>query len=144
MESNNFEISSTWLRCSTSEEIIFDFLSHLKNLEHILPKDKIQNIQFQNNKLSFEIENIIKLTLFINQIKQKKDTTDISFIEYLSEPFGNYYLLLKASFKDNQSQIVLSGYLNPFVLNIAKKKLNYLVNKINEKLSEFSPSNMNE
>ncbi|GAB4200592.1 MAG: hypothetical protein Fur0023_04070 [Bacteroidia bacterium] len=137
MENNNFEITSEWLVCKTSTQKLFDFLSDIKNLESILPKDKIHNIQLENNELSFQIENIITLSLHIRHI-QPFNSSDTASIEYLSKPFGNYHLQLNALFQNNQSQIILSGHLNPFVLSIAKKKLTHLVNRINQELASFS------
>lgn len=130
---NNFEINSEWLKCQSSQEKLFAFLSEIKNLESVLPKDKIQNFQYvDTDKISFEIENIIQLTLYIEQ----KDAR-IPYIQYASEPFGKYHLNLKAEFDNNKSKITLSGYLNEFVLSIARKKLTNLVQKINTKLSEL-------
>ncbi len=131
---NNFEISSDWLECKEPKEKLFTFLSNIKNLESVLPKDKINNFQYINSdKISFEIENIITLVLYIQEV-----CSSPTFVQYASEQFGKYYLTLRADFQDNKSQITLSGYLNEFVLSIAKKKLTFLVQKINTKLAELS------
>ncbi|MEW6774535.1 MAG: hypothetical protein AB1304_11120 [Bacteroidota bacterium] len=140
MENNNFEIHSGWLSSQASQKDLFEFLSHIQNLEKILPKDKIQNIQATSDKISFEIENIIQLKLFIKEKYFSESNEQTSFIQYQSEPFGNYHLELTAQFQNNQSQIILSGYLNPFVLSIARKKLTYLVERINQELVKFSPN----
>lgn len=134
MKNNNFQIPSEWLNCKSNTKDLFVFLSSIQNLEKILPKDKINNIQILDNKLSFQIENIITLNLFIN----KTELTDkLSYIEYQSEPFGNYHLSLTVNFQNNQSQIILTGYLNPFVLSIAQKKLTHLIQRINQELAAF-------
>lgn len=135
MENNNFEIKSEWANCKYSEKKLFDFLNSVQHLESILPKDKINNIQIKDHHLSFEIENIITLSLYINKSEFSNHPESVSFIEYLSEPFGNYHLCLIAKLQNNQSQIVLTGYLNPFILSIAKKKLTHLVHCINQELS---------
>lgn len=140
MENNNFEIPSGWLQCQIPQKELFEFLSNIHNLEKILPKDKIQNFQIQDNKISFEIESIIQLKLFITQKNYSENPNNLSYIKYQSEPFGNYHLELTAQFQNNQSQIILSGYLNPFVLSIARKKLTYLVERINQELAKFSPN----
>ncbi|RME16125.1 MAG: hypothetical protein D6799_05285 [Bacteroidetes bacterium] len=139
MENRNFEIHSEWLQCRADTQQLFEFLSNIQNLESILPKDKVNSIQSTNNTLSFQIENIITLTLFIHQLKPFSSDNHQANIEYLSKPFGNYHLRLNVHFNNNQSQIVLSGYLNPFVLSIAKKKLIHLINRINQELSVFKP-----
>ena len=135
---NNFEIQSEWLPCQTPPEKLISFLLDINHLESILPKDKIKNIQStQPDSISFEIENIIQLTLHI-------DTTQPSFnntyhtVRYTSEPFGNYHLELIAQFDHLYSQIILTGHLNTFVLSIAKNKLKHLVQKINKELSSLS------
>lgn len=133
---NNFEIASDWKTCQSSTDKLIHFLTNIKHLESILPKDKIHNFQvLENNKISFEIEQIIQLTLSIDY--HQKNTTEPYKIFYHSEPFGNYHLSLIAQFQNNQSQILLTGHLNPFVLSIARKKLQHLVNRINQELSNL-------
>mgnify|MGYP007100548403 CR=1 FL=1 len=126
MSSTNFEIKSDWLECQTSTQRLMAFLSDIQHLESILPKDKIKNFQvLDKDKIRFDIENIITLTLHITPIpspnsdKNLKSNPSSLFnaIQYTSEPFGNYYLILKALFDNQKSQIVLTGYLNPFVLS---------------------------
>lgn len=135
---NNFEIQSEWLPCRTSPEKLITFLSDINHLESILPKDKIKNIQSTKpNSLSFEIENIIQLTLHINTTNPPSHPS-YQAIRYTSEPFGNYHLELIAQFNHQQSQIILTGHLNTFVLSIAKNKLKHLVQKINQELSSLS------
>jgi len=129
---NTFEIHSDTLTCQSPSDKLIQFLSDIHHLESILPKDKIHNINSpDNNTIRFDIENIISLTLHIDQ-------SNPNTIIYRSEPFGNYFLVLIVHFNDqNQSQITLTGHLNPFVLSIAKNKLTHLVNKINKELSEL-------
>lgn len=135
--SNNFEIKSDWLNCKSSDDKLFSFLTSVQHLESILPKDRVHNIHLEDNKLSFSIENIITLQLYIHQSYKGNTETEHSFIEYMSEPFGSYHLCLQVYLKKHQSQIVLTGYLNPFVLSIAKNKLTHLVKRINKELSEL-------
>jgi len=129
---NNFAIHSDTLTCQSPSYKLIQFLSDIHHLESVLPKDKIHNINSpDNNTIRFDIENIITLTLHIDQ-------SNPNTIIYRSEPFGNYFLILIVQFNEqNQSQITLTGHLNPFVLSIAKNKLTHLVNKINKKLSEL-------
>ncbi len=134
---SSFEIISECLECQTDQEKLFTFLSNIKNFETILPKDKIQNCKITDNKISFEIENIITLTLYVSNSYASNNHPKFQYIQYASEPFGDYYLTLKAEFENNKSKIILSGSLNPFVLSIANKKLSRLVQKINLKLSEL-------
>jgi len=145
LSSTNFEIKSDWLECQTSTQRLMTFLSDIQHLETVLPKDKIKNFQvIDKDKIRFDIENIITLTLHITSIyssdysDKKIDSHHPSLfntIQYTSEPFGNYYLILKAIFDSQKSQIVLTGYLNPFVLSIAKNKLTHLVQRINQELA---------
>jgi hypothetical protein len=129
---NTFEIHSDTLTCQSPSDKLIRFLSDIHHLESILPKDKIHNINSPDkNTIRFDIENIISLTLHIDQ-------SNPNTIIYRSEPFGNYFLVLIVHFNDQyQSQITLTGHLNPFVLSIAKNKLTHLVNKINKELSEL-------
>lgn len=136
LENNNFEIQSEWLSCNTPTAQLIQFLSDITHLESILPKDKIRNFKvLDKNKISFEIENIIQLTLSI--YLDENTISESHKIYYHSEPFGNYHLSLIAQFQNNQSQILLTGHLNPFVLSIARKKLQHLVNRINQELSNL-------
>ena len=145
MSSTNFEIKSDWLECQTSTQRLMTFLSDIQHLESILPKDKIKNFQvLDKDKIRFDIENIITLTLhitpinpFVNSDKSLEfnHSSLYNAIQYTSEPFGNYYLILKALFDNQKSQVILTGYLNPFVLSIAKNKLTHLVQRINQELA---------
>ncbi|GIV27344.1 MAG: hypothetical protein KatS3mg027_1158 [Bacteroidia bacterium] len=136
VNNNNFEIASDWKICQSTINKLIQFLTNIKHLESILPKDKIHNFQvLENNKISFEIEQIIQLTLSIDY--DENNTVEPHRIYYHSEPFGNYHLSLIAQFQNNQSQIILTGNLNPFVLSIARKKLQHLVDRINQELSNL-------
>ncbi len=127
----NFEIDSEWQECRSSQEELFSFLSQLQNLEKVLPKDKIEKFEcIEEGKCRFEISGLIPLVLYI-----KEKNKAIPYIEYASEPFNDYYLILKAQFHQNKSKIILSGYLNKFILSMASKKLKALVERINQELS---------
>lgn len=145
MKNKNFEISSAYKSCIAPTHHLFQFLSDINNLEKILPKDKTNNFQAKDNqRISFAIESIITLTLYIQDKYLENISEKSSYINYRSEHFGDYYLELKAEFLNNQSKIILSGYLNPFVLSIAKNKLTHLVERINHELSllEISGNNL--
>lgn len=141
MNNNNFEISSQWIECKTSTPQLFEFLSNIKNLQSILPKDKVHHIEYPDDKhLRFSIENIITLTLHISNTAtyNSENPSQPYLVEYTSEPFGNYHLILKAELIPQKSKIILTGHLNPFVLSIAKNKLTHLVNRINQELSQLT------
>lgn len=141
MENNNFQITSDWLPCKSDEKKIFSFLTSIQHLESILPKDKVNSIEIiQDNKLKFQIESIITLTLFIKHSHLSENADKPSVIEYQSEPFGKYHLNLIVHLQNNQSQISLTGHLNPFVLSIAKNKLTHLVKRINQELAQLALS----
>lgn len=126
-------------KVSTTQDILknlYTFLSDFKNFAGILPEDKVADFQYSENECSFTIKGITRLTIKL------EDKNPFEFILFRSQGLAKFDFWLKVDFIGNadligQCKVNLSGDMNPFILAMAEKPLNNLIDTMSLKLSQL-------
>lgn len=131
-----FSIPSEKHSTVSSLKSLFEFLSDFKNFKSILPEDKVEDFKFETNQCSFTIKGVTALTVKL------VERHPYSYILYTSEGLGKFNFNLKVFFDGEAGQtgichVDLSGDMNPFILSMAQKPLQALVNTMSLKLSQL-------
>ncbi len=118
---------------------LFLFLKDFKNFDQILPQDKVENFIFSEEECSFNIKGITPMKI------KRHEEKPYSQIIFKSEGLAKFNFTLIASFIGNENEageckIELSGDMNPFILSMAQKSLQTLVNTMSQKLSQLNIS----
>lgn len=118
---------------------LFGFISDFRNFASILPEDKVQDFSHSANECTFTIRGITKMTV---KLAEKHPFHTIVFT---SEGLGRFNFLLRVNFTGDagstgECQVTMEGDLNPFILKMAEKPLEALVNTMCEKLSQLELS----
>lgn len=107
-----------------SQERVFTKLSDLSNLESVkdrLPKDKIQDITFDTDTLSFNVSPIGQLTL---KIIEREPSKCIKFETVKSPlPFNMWIQLVSISDDECKIKITIGMDINPFMKGMVQKPL---------------------
>lgn len=134
-----FSISSPELKAKESNKALFNFLSDFSNFKSILPEDKADGFEYDENSCSFNIKGITPMKVVL------EEKLPFSKIRFNSQGLGKFNFNLEVSFKGDadelgECKIVLSGDLNPFIKSMAEKPLTALVNSMNQKLVDLKLS----
>lgn len=107
-----------------SQERVFTKLSDLSNLESVkdrLPQDKIQDITFDTDTLSFNVSPIGQLTL---KIIEREPSKCIKFETVKSPlPFNMWIQLVSISDDECKIKITIGMDINPFMKGMVQKPL---------------------
>ena len=108
-----------------SQERVYDKLSNLNNLEAIkdrLPEDKVKDISFDADTLSFSVPAIGQLTLKIIEREPSKciklETTNSPL------PFNMWIQLVPTTAEECKLKVTIGMELNPFMKGMIQKPLN--------------------
>lgn len=131
-----FTIKSNTHPTKSTLKSLFNYLIDFKNFNKILPEDKVENFEFNEEGCSFSIKGITALRIKII------DKTPFQKIVYRSEGLAKFDFVLTAYFTGEPDavgncNIDLSGDMNPFIKTMAEKPLTQLVNTMSLKLSEL-------
>ena len=130
----NFESSVKIIPCS--QERVYEKLSDLSNLEKIkdrLPEDKVKDISFDTDTLSFSVTPVGQLILKIVEREPcnyiKLETTNSPL------PFSLVIQLMSTSEEECNIKIAISMEINPFMKAMVQKPLQDGLEKMVEMLS---------
>jgi hypothetical protein len=115
---------------------LFEFIGDFKNFDSILPHDKIEDFQFNENECSFNIKGITPMKI---KMAEKNPHESILFISDGLAKFNfnlRVYFIGEAQDK-GECKIELMGDLNPFIKAMAEKPLTNLVNTMSVKLASL-------
>lgn len=131
-----FSILSEEHSTRSTIQSLYLFLSDFKNFAAILPEDKVENFQFTADECSFNIKGITPMKIKLIEKKENE------FLLFSSEGLARFNFSLKAVFKGvaqspGNCKIEMGGDLNPFILKMAEKQLNALVNTMSLRLSQL-------
>ena len=135
----HFNINSITNQTSSSISSLYNFLSDFKNFAAILPEDKVENFEYSGDQCSFNIRGITPMTIKLIE------KTPYEYILFSSKGLAKFDFSLRVNFTTNaiengQCTVILSGDLNPFILKMAEKSLENLVNTMSLKLSRLTIS----
>ena len=119
-----------------SQERVYNKLSELSNLEAVkdrLPKDKVQDLSFDSDTLSFSVSPVGKLTLQIVEREPSKcvklETTNSPL------PFNMWIQLVATGEEECKIKVTIGMDINPFMKAMVQKPLQEGLEKMVEMLS---------
>ena len=119
-----------------SQERVYNKLSDLSNLEAIkdrLPQDKVQDLSFDSDTLSFSVSPVGKLTLQIVEREPSKcvklETTNSPL------PFNMWIQLVATGEEECKVKVTIGMDINPFMKAMVQKPLQEGLEKMVEMLS---------
>lgn len=119
-----------------SQERVYAKLSDLSNLESVkgrLPEDKIQDLSFDSDTLSFSVSPIGQLTL---QIVEREPCKCIKLATTNSPlPFNMWIQLVSTAEEECKLKVTISMDINPFMKAMVQKPLQDGLEKMVEMLS---------
>ena len=119
---NKFESSVKVI--SFSQERVYNKLSDLKNLEAVkdrLPQDKVKDISFDTDTLSFNVAPVGQLTL---KIIEREPNQCIKFETTTSPlPFNLWIQLVASAEEECKIKVTIGMELNPFMKAMVQKPL---------------------
>lgn len=122
-----------------SQEAVYAKLSDLNNLEHLkdrIPADKVNNLTFDSDSLSFEVAPVGKITL---QIVEKEPCKCIKFGTTVSPlPFNLWIQILPVTETECKMKLTIGMELNPFMKAMVQKPLQEGLEKMADALSMIS------
>lgn len=119
-----------------SQERVYSKLSDLSNLEAVkdsLPKDKVQDLSFDSDTLSFTVSPVGQLTLKIVEREPfsciKLETTNSPL------PFNMWIQLVETAQEECKVKVTVGMELNPFMKAMVQKPLQEGLEKMVEMLA---------
>lgn len=121
-----------------NEEIIFQTLSNLSNLEQFkdkIPQHNVKDFQFDNDSFSFSIDPVGKVKFSIVErepnktIKLKADESPVEVYLWIQ--------LKQTGEMDTKMKLTIKASLNPFIKPMVSKPLQEGINKIADILSNI-------
>jgi len=133
---------STVKTINASEQDIFTVLSDLRNAEKLkdrIPQDKVKEIQFEQDSISFVVEPVGKLSLKV--IEQEPFKTIKFAGENSPVDFFVWIQLKETGETETKMKITLKADLNPIIKMMASKPLEQFVNMLADALAtlEYKP-----
>jgi carbon monoxide dehydrogenase subunit G len=135
-----FTITSETHPTTSTLKAVFEFLTDFKNFKDIMPEDKVENFEFDQNGCSFNIRGVTPLKVKL------KDKTPYTKVIFESEGLAKFNFLLEATLTGSAEapgtcNIQLHGDINPFIKVMAEKPLTQLVNTMALRLSQLQIQN---
>ena len=119
-----------------SQERVFEKLADLNNLEVIkdrIPKDKVQDISFDSDSLSFNVAPVGTIKL---QVVEREPYKCIKFETVVSPlPFNLWIQLVAVSERECKLKVTIGMDLNPFMKTMEQKPLKEGLEKMVDMLS---------
>ncbi len=119
-----------------SQDRVFDKLSNLNNLEGIverIPQDKVQNLCFDNDSISFSVSPIGDIKL---QVVEREPSKCMKLESVVSPmPFSLWIQLVVVTESECKIKVTIGMDINPFMKTMVQKPLKEGLEKMVEMLS---------
>ncbi len=120
-----------------NEDKIFNFLSDLKNLESLMPKENLDSWEFDSESCRLGVAGIGQIGLKITEKEPYK------LIKLVSDNDSAYSFTLwvqlkQVAEKETRVRLTLHADLNPFLQALAKKPLQQLVDTLADKMKDIN------
>lgn len=127
-------IESAKVSVNASMDEVFEFLKDIRNIEELLPKDKISNWKADESSCSFKIQNTATISLVQHELK-RPHLIHIKSGESSPFPFDLDIHMDKEG-DQTKGYLIFNGDLNPFLKMMAVKPLTNLFNYMAEQLKK--------
>lgn len=126
-------IESEKVHVALSANAVYDYVSNMNNLQHLLPADRIENFEGSTDSCSFKIKNLATIQLLkTGGIPGEK--LQITTGEKTPFPFSLDVLFNPAGENASNAQIICEADVNPFMKMMVEKPLanlfNYMANRL--------------
>lgn len=121
-----------------SQQSVYAKLSDLSNLESVkdkLPKDKIQDLSFDADTLSFSVSPVGKISL---RIVEREPEKCVKFeTENSPLPFNLWIQIVPATENECKIKLTIKAEINPFIKGMIQKPLQEGLEKVAETLANI-------
>lgn len=126
------KIDSTKVIVNASQEIVMNFLSDARNIEYLLPTDKISDFKATAEECSFKVQGGVIISLIQDG---KKDHSELYLKSGKGTPFPfRLTIFLNDIEKLTEGYIHFDGEVNMFLKMMVEKPLTSLFNYMSNKL----------
>ncbi len=136
-------IESKQGKVNTSAEKVFSFLTDLRNLDSLIPQDKVQNWESSEDTCSFSIAQVGDIQL---RISQKEPNTLIKVEPEGKTPIGfSFYIQLKEiSEIDTRIKLTFKAEMNTMMKMMIKSPVQKGLDQIVDTLGRLPISSLNQ
>lgn len=120
-----------------NEDKIFNFLSDLKNLESLVPKDNLSSWEFNTDSFRLGIAGMGQIGLKMAEKDPNKLIKLISDSES-AYTFTLWIQMKQVAEKETRVRLTLQADLNPFIEALAKKPLQQFIDTLADKMKDIS------
>ena len=130
------EIVSKIGKINRNDEEVYNYLSDFRNLNSIIPEDKIKNWSAEENVCEFTIDGFGKAGMEIIEKEPNKLIKLSSYKEKLFD-FNLWIQLKQIEENDTRVRVTLKAKLNPLMDTMVSKHLQKGVDTFVDKLADF-------
>jgi carbon monoxide dehydrogenase subunit G len=123
-------------KINNSDERVYTFLTDFNNFRELIPADKLQNWQADENSCRFTIHPIGETGVKIVE-KEPFKLIKLAGIEDSNLNFTFWVQLKQIDEKDTRIKLTLEADLNPMFQMVAKKPLQEFLDKLVDQLSKY-------
>lgn len=131
------KLESKITKITSSDERIYNFLTDFNNFKDLIPADKIQNWQADENSCRFSINPIGETGVQIIE-KVPHKLIKLTGIEDSKFNFTFWVQLKQVAENDTRIKLTLNADLNPMLQMMAKKPLQDFLDKLADQLAGYS------
>lgn len=127
-------LESAKVSVAKSSKEVFEFLSDLKNFEHLMPENT-QKFEVDGDSFLFALKGMPEIRLIL---KEKTAFSNITLAAASSKlPFTLSGNLTEISENESQAQLLFSGDFNPMMAMMVKKPLTKFIEVLAENISKL-------
>lgn len=134
-------IESTKININVPAEVVYRKVSNFSNLGSLMPA-QVQNWKATENSCSFEIVNMLKISMTIAEKEEPLYVHIVSDKNASSFAFTLHFAFDPIETNACTSIITIGAELNPFMASMAKKPLDTFVNELNNHLKTISEAEL--
>ena len=123
------KISSKEVTVNTNQNEVFDFLSDLNNLHHLMPQDKIEGWESDGATCSFKIKNLARIGLAFDKEKSTAEHMVMNAHGKVPFPFV-LHIFSKENGASTLTKMEFDGEMNAMLLMMAKTPLTNFFNML--------------
>ncbi|MFP3860004.1 MAG: hypothetical protein ACLFUW_04200 [Bacteroidales bacterium] len=130
------EVISKTTKIQRNAEEVYNYLSDFRNLDDIVPRDKITDWYTTEDQCHFKIEGLGKAGMQITE-KEPPKLIKLSSLEDSSINFNFWLQLKQIDNEDTRIRVVIKAKLNPLMKAMVSKHLQQGADSIVDKLADF-------